>query len=141
MNALGNFAVSFCISCTVIGGLYMLCPKGAAEKAVKYIFSLIFLICIISSVPVLKKINADIILSENELQISDEMRETAARLTVEAALRNAGIEFNEITLYTDKSENGSIKITKVRVVSSAPYEKIQEALGGEDTAYSVEIVS
>lgn len=119
----------------------MLCPKGAAEKAVKYIFSLIFLICIISSVPVLKKINADIILSENELQISDEMRETAARLTVEAALRNAGIEFNEITLYTDKSENGSIKITKVRVVSSAPYEKIQEALGGEDTAYSVEVVS
>lgn len=119
----------------------MLCPKGAVEKTVKYLFSLIYIICIISAAPGLKQLGASFRPSEGDIEISREMREAAARLTIEAALSTAKIDFEKITLYTDKTEDGSIRINKVTVVSSASEEEIREALGGEDTAYKIEVIS
>ena len=135
MNALRDFAVSFCTVCAVMGALYMLVPNGAAQKAVKYLFSLIIVICVISAVPGLKGIRASL------PQTAAEMRITAARLTFETALQSAGIEFDKITVWADKSDDGSIKITKVTVASSDNGDKIREILGGDDAAYTVEIVS
>lgn len=140
MRALRDFSAAFCTVCAVTGGLYMLCPEGAARRAVKYVFSLIFLICVVSAIPGLRSIRAEIPEVREETQITEEMRTAAARLTFEAALRNAGIEFTKISLSTDKSEDGSIKITKVTVASSASSEDIREALGGEDAAYTVEVI-
>lgn len=141
MNALRDFAVSFCTVCAVMGALYMLVPSGAAQRAVKYLFSLIIVICVISALPGLKSIRASLPQTAAETEISEEMRITAARLTFETALQSAGIEFDKITVWADKSDDGSIKITKVTVASSDNGDKIREILGGDDAAYTVEIVS
>lgn len=140
MNALRDFAAAFCTVCIVTGGLYMLCPKGALEKAVKYLFSLIFLICAASALPGLKNISADFISRPADTEISEEMRVTAARLTFETALRSAGLEFSKITVCTDKNGDGSIKITKVVVAASGSAEQIRETLGGDGAAYTIEVV-
>lgn len=140
MNALRDFSVSFCTVCTVMGALYILVPKGA-ERAVKYIFSLITVICVISAIPSFKIIRAELPYTSGQTEISEEMRITAARLTFETALQNEGIEFDKITVSADKSDGDSIKITKVTVATAGNEDKIREILGGDGAAYTIEIVS
>ncbi|MBE6728070.1 MAG: hypothetical protein E7562_05425 [Ruminococcaceae bacterium] len=139
MSSLSQFTAAFCTVCIMTGVLYVLCPKGALQQSVKYVFSLIFVVCIMSALPGLKGISADFLKNENNIVINEEMQNTAIRLTFEVALANSGIEFSKITVCTDKLPDGSIKITKVEVITPELPETVRKVLGGEDCAYTVEV--
>ncbi len=140
MSGLKEFAASFCVVCIAMGILYTLCPKGNIERAVKYVFSLIMLLCVLTSIPKLRSIPYDIETAVNDnISNADEISQTALRLTFETALKNEGIDFSKITVCTDKSEDGSIKITKVVVITAVPYEEIYKILGDGNGEYTLEV--
>lgn len=139
MSGLAGFVTAFCSVCVMTAGLYMLCPAGSFEKAVKYIFGLVFLLCIVSAFPTFNSIKLPINTKEADI-INESMDIAAAEWAFRIALQNAGINFSEITVCTDNSVNDGIKINKVVVYSLEPAEKIREILGGDGAEYVVEVV-
>lgn len=139
MNALFEFTASFCAVCVISAALYMLCPAGTMQKSLKYVFGLIIVVSIMSAIPSLKNITADFETKPQNTASNEEMQLLNLRLTFETALKNQGIEFSKITVCTDKSEDGSIKITKVEVVTYEDAEKVRSVLGGEDCGYTIEV--
>lgn len=137
-----QFITSFCVGSVLIGSLYIICPKGNISKQIKYIFSLIFLIIIISAANVpLKSIDFDT-LSPKDIQIDTEALETrAAEYVFSYTLKKQNINFQKISIFTDKTEDGSIVITKVVVVTNEPPQKVTNALAGLLDNREVEIIN
>jgi len=141
MKGLMSFITAFCSCAVLLGGLYLLKPSSVTEKSVKYLFSLIFICCIVSSFALIRFDSIDYghyvtAQSSNEEVLSRQ----AAELTFSKALENQKINFSKITVCTDKSEDGSIIINKVIVFSSDLPDRIYEALGGKTAEYEIEVV-
>ncbi len=125
-----QFFTSFCVGCILIGALYIICPDGAISKSVKYVFSLIFLIIIISAANIpLKNINVALFSPQTAEIDNSEMQVAAAEYVFSYALKSQNINFSEISIFTDKNDDGSIVITKAVIVTSEPHEKVIKALG------------
>ncbi len=140
MKAIASFITAFCIGCVTLGGLYMLCPEGKFQKAVKYTFSLCFLCLLISSFGSIGNLNFEInFKGENEF-ISAGAAAESARIVFERALINSKINFRKITVLTDKKDDGSIFISKVTVVSSENRDKILSIISA-DGSFEVEVIN
>lgn len=137
-----QFITSFCVGSILIGSLYIICPKGNISKQIKYIFSLVFLIIIIyaANVP-LKSIDWDA-LSPKDIQINSETLETSsAEYVFSYTLKKQNINFREISIFTDKTSDNSIVITKVVIVTDEPPQKLINALAGLLENREVEIIN
>ncbi len=140
MTALRSFAAAFCTVCVLTGGLYLLCPADRTEKAVRYVFGLIFVLCLLSVFPGLKQADFSA-LSQPPPVTESQIGSTAARQTFELALQRAGIEFSKITVYTDNPTADSIDITRVTVYTSADPDTVRELLGGDGATYEIEVIA
>ncbi len=140
MKAITSFLTAFCIGCVTLGGLYMLCPEGKFQKAVKYTFSLCFLCLLISSVGSIGNLNFEINFKSDNEFISVGAAAESARIVFERALINSEINFRKITVLTDKDTQGSIFISKVTVVSNENKEKILSVISG-DGSFEVEVIN
>ncbi len=138
-----QFFISFCTGCILIGALYILCPEGNISKPIKHIFSLLFLIIIISAANIpLKNIDFTFQTSAvTESENYEEMQISAAKYIFSEALTACDINFSEISIYTDKNDNDSIVITKVVIVSNESKDKILQALKGLSENREVEIIN
>ncbi len=124
-----QFFVSFCAACILIGALYIVCPDGSISKPIKHIFSLVFLIVIITAANIpLKNIDFSLGATADTLADYEDMQITSAEYVFSQALKSENINFSEISFCTDKTEDDSIVITKVIIVSNEPREKIIKAL-------------
>lgn len=124
-----QFFISFCSGCILIGALGVLCPEGNVSKPVKYVFSLIFLAIVITSARIpLRQLDfpAAAVSQQPDTQ---SMQIASARYVFEYALKNGGINFSKISIFTDKSEDGSIVITKVVITTEQSREAVLKALG------------
>ncbi len=137
-----QFITSFCVGSILIGSLYIICPKGNISKQIKYIFSLIFLIIIISAANIpFKSIDFDA-LSPAESQIDTEtLEKTAAEYVFSYTLKKQNINFQEISIFTDKTSDNSIVITKAVIVTDEPPQKVINALAGLLDNREVEIIN
>lgn len=98
------------------------------SKSVKYVLSLAFLLSLVTVVSfgkVEQKIQVDNI--ENDISY-EEISVVNARLVYSEALRQSGINFSFIEVFTDKNENGDIKIIKVVVKTEESKERVRSAL-------------
>lgn len=107
------------------------------SKTVRYALSVFMLFCIVSAAMLFTgtKIKPDIPTVNIE---KNDMSAVAARQTFAEALRREGIDFSEITVCTDKSDDGSISITEVTVYTSVSEERINEIIGSDD--YDVRVI-
>lgn len=137
-----QFFTSFCVGCILIGALYVICPDGAISKSVKYVFSLIFIVIIISAANIpLKNVSfSDIRGAEIQLNTQD-MQISSAKYVFAQTLKNQNIGFKEILIFTDNLEDGSIVITKAVIVTREPRNKVINALGELAKNREVEIVN
>ncbi len=138
-----QFFISFSTGCILIGALYILCPDGNISKPIKHIFSLVFLIIIISAANIPLK-NIDFSLpttTVTESENYENMQISAAKYIYSEALKSENINFREILIYTDKTDDVSIVITKVVIISNEPKEKIIKALEGLSENREVEIIN
>lgn len=140
-GAFSAFITAFCAASIIIGALYLLCPDGAMSKPVKYLFSLIFILAVIGAAAGLKNMSVSFDAEPASVELSDNMKVAAAEYTYRYALTQAGINFTQITVCTDKSEDGSIIINKVIVYSDCEEQRIREALGVAAQNYKVEVIN
>ncbi|MCQ2440778.1 MAG: hypothetical protein MJ076_02635 [Clostridia bacterium] len=140
MNGLLCFVMAFCSVCVLMGGILSLSPDGAFEKPIKYVFALIFVCCIFSSLLAIGKIDFNIDVSGENGYVSEETVKAQAELLFSNALEKNNIEFTKITVCTDKLDDKSIIISKVIVYSSHSKEDIYEVLGQSDT-YEVIVIN
>ncbi len=142
MNFFSQTVTAFCASCIFIGALYIVCPDGAISKSVKYLLGLVFLISVIAAAGVTVN-KADFNFDIPEVSQTDdyELEIASAKYVYEFLLKKAGINFKEITVCTDKDENGSILINKIVICSDCESERIKQALGEAAQNYEVEIIN
>ena len=128
MSAVSSLFTAFCVTSVFIGALFMIAPEGNMSKSVKYVLSLAFLLSLVTVVSFGKseqKIQVDNI--ENGISY-EEISVVNARLVYSETLRQSGINFSFIEVFTDKNENGDIKIIKVVVKTEESEERVRSAL-------------
>ena len=141
MSYFTSFITSICAACIMIGALHMICPDGAMGKSVKYILSLIFIVSVIAAAFSIRNFDWNTDYTVPEIQSDESLQSASARYVYAAALKSAGINFREITVCTDKSESGSIIISKVIIYSDCDAAKIRVALGAAAENLEVEIIN
>lgn len=142
MSYFTSFITSLCAACIMIGALHMICPDGAMGKSVKYILSLIFIVSVIAAASFnIQNFDWNTDYAVPEIQSDESLQSASARYVYSAALKSAGINFREITVCTDKSESGSIIISKVIIYSDCDAAKIRVALGAVAENLEVEIIN
>ena len=141
-DSLSAVLTAFCAACVFIGALYILCPEGAMSKPVKYLLSLVFLVSVIASAGLVTDNNAADIPTFSEQVIDTEQLDAAnAELVFTYALKAGGIDFSKISVYTDKTADGSISISKVLIYSKQSREEILGVLGTAAEKTEVEIIN
>ena len=142
MNFFSSFAAAFCGACVFIGVLYFLCPQGALSKSVQYVLSLIFLLSVISAAAIaIGKWELNIPEIETDYIDTESLDAATAEYIISYLLGAENIEFDEITVCTDKTENGSISINKVIICSDCEKSRIIAALGEAADNIEVEIIN
>ena len=142
MNWFSSVITAVCTAGICFGALFMISPTGKTGKSVQYIISLCFLLIIISAVGVtVKSSDIDIDFETVENADTTELEINYIKNTCGLALQNGGIDFEEISVSADISEDGSIECTKVTVNSAVNREKILDALGGEREDFKVEVIN
>ncbi len=141
MTRLSDFFITFCVSAIFIGALLIICPNGQMSKSIKYILSLVFTLLIISSA-VKIDFNLDFTPNTNVINSHAEVINTHSAVYVYSqCLKAAKIEFSKISVLTNKSDDGSIVISKVLIFSKEDKNKILLALGEVAQNFEVEIIN
>lgn len=142
MNSFSSFITSFCVACILIGCLYIICPEGKLSKSLKYILSLLFVVIIISSSKlILINKNAEpTFLETNNIEYT-ELQLSSAKYLYSYTLKSQAINFKEIYFSTDKTQDGSIVINKVVIITDCQREKVLKALGELSKTREVEIIN
>lgn len=129
MSGLTAAAVTVCSAMVLIGALQWVAPAGAMEKPVKTLLGVVFLTVAIGTLlPAIGKIEPDFRFASPTAAKTEELDAASARYIAMVLLQNAGINFSEITVCTDKSDDGSIHITKITIFSDCEEETIRSAL-------------
>lgn len=140
MSSIGTFIISFCTSCIVLGLLFLLVPKSALSKPVKYIFALCFVCCIVSSVIAIKKPDfSDFETAKAQEIITPYNASVTAQAVFSEALNSSNINFTKITVDTNKLSDGSIIISKVTVYTNEQPQRVKEIIG--NNSYEVVIIN
>lgn len=140
MNALNSFITAVCAACVIIGAAYLICPDGSMQKPVKYVLSLVFIAVIISAVPIARvKFDLNFNAYEYGEKTEDELLISGAEYVYGSVLKKAGVNFNKITVCTDKTESGGISIIKIAVSTNEPEYKVKEALNAAGVNYEVTV--
>lgn len=130
MNYISSVLIAFCVSAVFIGSLFMLCPDGTMSKTVRYMLGICFILSVITAAGfTAPKTNIKLDLSDPKTEANEDILLSCAEYTYGYALQAAGIDYEEILIFTDKSDSDSISITKVSVKTACPREKVLEALG------------
>ena len=120
----------------------MLSPGGVMEKPVRYILGLVFLVIVISSAGVtLGTAEWDAVFPAADEIPRQSLDAASAEYVYGAVLEASGINFSEITVCTDKSDDGSIIITKVIIYTGCDERTVKEALGVVAENYEVEVIN
>ena len=135
-----QFFTAFCVGSILLGSLYIICPDGNISKSVKYIFSIVFLIIVITAANIpLKSIDLGAFSEITAETDTEEMNLASAKYVFSYALNKENINFSDISFFTDKKEDGSIVITKVIITTNETKEKVISALEGLLDKREVEI--
>ena len=142
MSYITAFITALCAACVFTGALYMLSPGGVMEKPVRYILGLVFLVIVISSAGVtLGTAEWDAVFPAADEIPRQSLDAASAEYVYGAVLESSGINFSEITVCTDKSDDGSIIITKVIIYTDCDERTVKEALGVVAENYEVEVIN
>ncbi len=142
MSWLKSLITAVCTAGICFGALFIISPTGKTERSVKYVLSLCFLVVIIAVAGVeLKMSDFEINFNTDTVIDLKPSNEATAKYVFSSALKNAGIDFKEISVFTDNLENGGISCTKVKIVTDCDRQRVVAALGGEKEGFEVEVIN
>lgn len=142
MNHIYSFLAAFCVSCVLIGCLHIICPEGKLSKPIKYVLSLIFIVTVLSASRLTpSNININLPSPEFTADSYEALQISSAEYVFSYTLKANGINFEKITVCTDKLQDGSIVINKVVIISDCEKQEILNALGELAKTREVEIIN
>ena len=132
MNGYHSVLTALCAGMILIGALHLLTPGGAMEESVKGVLSTVFLLSVLTAcLPAFRGFSAQIATRGEEAQTENPpLMETNAEYIIREVLKKSDIPFSKITVRTDKSEDGSISISKVIIVTDCEPQTVRAALDG-----------
>ena len=141
MNGWHSALTALCAGMILIGALHILTPGGAMEKSVKGVLSTVFLLSVLTAcLPAFRGFSTQIGAKREEAKAENQsLMETNAEYVVMEVLKKADIPFSKITVRTDKSDDGSISISKVIIVTDCEPQTVRAALSGIDESQEVVI--
>lgn len=138
MKFLTDILLAVCVSSVFIGVLFLISPDGNLKNSVKYALSLAFIISVVASAK-LGDLGLDFSVSTAEQNISyEEMAVANAKLVYSETLKKSKINFSDIAVFTDKDEDGDIKIIKVVIKTDESPSAVKNALG--EVCDNIEVV-
>ena len=141
MKDLMQIFLGFSASAVCVGALLILKPKGGTGKSVLYIFTLIFMCIAVSLVVKIKTADFKFSVPTGaSLTANADVTAASAEYICAAALHDAGVSFNKISVNTDIGENGSIFINKITVYSSGDAAIITKTVTDTIKTNGVEII-
>ena len=140
MQIFSSFITGFCVSCVLIGALYMLCPSGSMANSVKYVFCLCFVCCVLGVAIAMPKINFSYFeMRENKEILTEENTVFYAKEVFSEALFKQNINFRKIDVFTNKNKDGGIIIDRVVVYSNDDETEIKQTIDSEH--YEVVVIN
>ena len=139
MGEINSFILSFCVACTLLGLLYILCPSGNMSASVRYVFCLCFVCCVVGSAISIPSPDFSMFNKPNTTNILTEQNVAVTAQTIFCeALRKKNINFRKIVVDTNKLEDDSIIISKITVYTSESPQVIMDTLDSD--GYEVVII-
>lgn len=140
MSDINAFIISFCVSCVLLGSLYMLCPSGNMSAPVKYIFCLCFVCCVVGTAISLPSPDfSDFDKKDGIELLTNQNTATTAQMVFSEALTKQNINFTKVMVDTNKLSDDSIVISKVTVFTTEQASKIVQIIG--DDSYEVVVIN
>ncbi len=140
MQGINFLIIGFCVSCILLGFLYMLSPTGNMSMPVKYIFCLCFVCCVITTV--INMPSPDFTFMEtdkNEEILTEQNAAVTAQMIFCEALRQENINFRKITVDTNKLADNSITISRITVYTGETPQRVIQALDSD--SYEVVVIN
>lgn len=145
MESIKGIILGFCTVSLVLGMLYMLrAEKTVTEKSVRFAFAVIFLSVTVMSVAKILGICGELPTLPSSGEYNNTLTDTyaySAKQVAAAALTDSGINFEEISVHTDKTDTGDIFIKRITVVSDAAAQKIKGCLFSVIETNEVEVIN
>ncbi len=129
------------IASVVFGIIFMLSPNGKLQKNVRFNFAVIFLSILFFSVTAF--FNIDLKFKENanaSLYSAEKIVSARASYLCGEILKEYGYNFEEIEVFTNKNEDGSIDIKRITVKSAENKENLKAAILAVIDTDGVEII-
>ena len=140
MQVLSSFLTGFCVSCVLLGVLYMLCPSGNISSSVKYVFCLCFVCLVLTSAVSLPYVDWLRFENQNSSElITEQNADFYSKQVFSEALRQENVNFEKINVYTNKQSDGSIVINRVEIYSDQDAAIIKRIIGSKD--YEVVVIN
>lgn len=142
MSKLLQMIFGICATLVLIGAVQIISPQKTMKKGINYILGVVFVLTLMVPVMTIKDTNLSYeIKTDGEVGLNNEFNEYTARYIIATLLKNKQIDYKNISVITDISEDNRISITKVTVYSNETTEKIAEALAEIVKAEAVEVVN
>lgn len=118
MNGIKDAVLSVCAAMVFSGIMLLLAPSGG-EKTLRFVMSLVVICVLLSTVSCSENVEIPKI-GKSEFEYTEELASSAAYSSVEAFLNDNNLKFSSLSVFTDKTDNGSIFISKICVTTSEP---------------------
>ena len=144
MNEFKSVILGICIASIGLGAMYMLKPEGATAKAVRFAFAVIFLTLTVTLVVSLF-VKGDRLLpslsSDTELLSYESIARLEAEQLAAEVLKEKGIKYEKIEIFTNKEDSGSISIKRITVKTNENPEYVRDSITAVIKADGVEVIN
>ncbi len=128
MDWIKELAAVFCAACILTGAVELL-HDGALKKSMNFILALILLLCVVGAVGG-KRLSIDFDYNKaesSETETEETISEFQAEYICRSILTAKGIAFEKITAKANKTADGSIIISEIKIKGSDPeHEAVKE---------------
>lgn len=135
-----NFFIALCFCLIIVGSISFIKNSGQSAKMTGFVLVLALLLSLLSSLPYIS-LNTDL---KREIavfkNVDNSLSEAAFKEAIELMLKNKGIEFKDIEIFSSKNSEAGINIEKIKINGVKEKEKtesfIKENTGIEEVEVS-----
>lgn len=144
MNEFKSVILGICIASVGLGAMYMLRPEGATVKAVRFAFAVIFLTLTVTLIVSLFAKGERLLPSLSgsyEFISAEAIAKIEAEQLTREVLKEKGIKYDKIEIFTNKDDGGGISIKRITVKTSENPEYIRDSITAVIKADGVEVIN
>ena len=144
MNEFKAVILGICIASVSLGAMYMLRPSGNTEKTVRFGFAVIFLTLTLSLFISFFTGGTKILPTyavSPDLSAAEKITKISAKQIVAEVLRDKGLEFKEIEIFTNIEESGGISIKRITVETDENAERVIDSINAVIKSGGVEVIN